>query len=138
MLAVIGWPVAELLDRGLASSLNLPSLLTRTGMSPSLLNGGLSKVNPFYWALCISIAALVEYDAGQVKANSKNYQPGDVGYDFLNLLPSDAAGAKERRTAELKHGRIAMLAVVGYAAQEALYRVPVTEETPFFFHPIGF
>ena len=105
-------------------------------MSPSLLNGGLNKVNPFYWALVISIAALVEYDAGQCKENNKNYQPGDVGYDVLNLMPTDPSAAKDRRTAELKHGRIAMLAVVGYAAQEALYRVPVTEETPFFFHPI--
>lgn len=36
-------------------------------------------------------------------------------------------------TCEIKHGRLAMLAVVGYAVQEALYNTAVVDQSPFFF-----
>jgi hypothetical protein len=37
--------------------------------------------------------------------------------------------------AEIKHGRLAMLAVTGFAVQEAIYGTPVIEQTPQFFWP---
>merc|ERR1719201_906589 len=49
MLAVVGWPLAELFDKPIADSAGLPTLLTRTGESPSILNGGLGKIDPLYW-----------------------------------------------------------------------------------------
>ena len=139
MLAVVGWPIAELADKTIASVLNLPDALTRTGESPSLLNGGLDKINPFYWTLALSLGALVEYDTNQVKEKKgKDYILGDAGYDFLGLMPSGTDARRKRQEQELKHGRISMLAIVGFAVQEALYNVPVVNETPIFFHPIGF
>ena len=36
---------------------------------------------------------------------------------------------------ESKHGRLAMLAVTGFAVQEFVYGKPVVEQTPQFFHP---
>ena len=39
----------------------------------------------------------------------------------------------ELATAELKNGRLAMLAVTGYAAQEFVLGSPVVEQTPIFF-----
>eukprot|EP00520_Triparma_pacifica_P004288 CAMPEP_0118666514 /NCGR_PEP_ID=MMETSP0785-20121206/19257_1 /TAXON_ID=91992 /ORGANISM="Bolidomonas pacifica, Strain CCMP 1866" /LENGTH=264 /DNA_ID=CAMNT_0006560833 /DNA_START=29 /DNA_END=823 /DNA_ORIENTATION=+ len=132
MLAVVGWPVAELFDRGIASAFDLPTMLTKTGASPSLLNGGLDRINPFYWAIVLSLGALVEYDNKAMKEkNGKAHIIGDCGYDILGLMPEDKAGKFERQTSEIKHGRIAMLAIVGYAAQEALYRIPITMQFPF-------
>ncbi|GMI31124.1 hypothetical protein TrRE_jg11434 [Triparma retinervis] len=132
MLACVGWPMAELLDKGLASTFNLPPMLTKTGASPSLLNGGLDKINPFYWALVFSVAALAEYDNTQMKEkNGKNHVIGDCGYDVLGLMPTEQAGRFQRQTSEIKHGRVAMMAIVGYAVQEALYRTPVTGQFPF-------
>ena len=139
MLAVVGWPMAELLDKSIAKLFGLPNLLTKSGESPSILNGGLDKINPFYWAIAFSVGALVEYDAMKKKeADGDKYLVGDCGYDVLSLMPEEAAGKKNRQTSELKHGRTAMMAILGFAVQEALYNVPVVMETPQFFHPIGF
>ena len=62
MLAVVGWPLAELFDKPIADATGLPSLLTKAGESPSLLNGGLDKIDVAYW---IAVAALA----------------GDVGFE---------------------------------------------------------
>ena len=40
-------------------------------------------------------------------------------------------------TAELKNGRLAMLAITGYAIQEAVYGTPVVDQTPIFFTFFG-
>ena len=49
-------------------------------------------------------------------ANLDGSLPGDVGFDPLGF--SEVFDVKILREAELKHGRIAMLAVLGYLTQE--------------------
>ena len=44
---------------------------------------------------------------------------------------------KEMETAEIKNGRLAMLAITGYAFQEALWGTPVVDQTPIFFTFFG-
>ncbi|CAB9522839.1 b binding protein 6, chloroplastic [Seminavis robusta] len=137
MLAVVGWPLAELWDKSIADAAGLPSLLTTSGASPSLLNGGLAKIDPVYWFAVALLAGIVELSNADVKeAAGADYAPGDCGFDPLGLFPADKEGQKQMQTKELKHGRIAMMAVLGFVAQEALYRTPVVNETPFFFHPL--
>merc|ERR1712127_90824 len=134
MLAAVGWPLAELWDKSIAGFLGLESALTSTGSSPSLLNGGLDKIEPDYWVIVASIAGLAELSNKEVKEEKgKAYISGDCGFDPLGLMPEDKEGMKAMQTKEIKHGRIAMMAILGYVVQEALYRSPVTEETPFFF-----
>eukprot|EP00287_Rhodomonas_sp_CCMP768_P014385 CAMPEP_0196757268 /NCGR_PEP_ID=MMETSP1091-20130531/103577_1 /TAXON_ID=302021 /ORGANISM="Rhodomonas sp., Strain CCMP768" /LENGTH=242 /DNA_ID=CAMNT_0042106039 /DNA_START=368 /DNA_END=1096 /DNA_ORIENTATION=- len=53
--------------------------------------------------------------------------PGDVGFDPLGF--SEVFDIKVLREAELKHGRIAMLATLGYLVQEA-YVLPFFEKVP--------
>ena len=90
----------------------------------------------------------------------KSYTPGDCGFDPLNLygwygsqmpvmvkLEADAdpeyrmrweANArKEMETAEIKNGRLAMLAITGYAFQEFVWGTPVVDQTPIFFTFFG-
>jgi hypothetical protein len=43
MLAVVGWPLAELYDQPIAQLIGRPALLTKSGESPLLLNGGLGQ-----------------------------------------------------------------------------------------------
>lgn len=137
MLAVVGWPLAELWDKPLADAAGLPSLLNKFGESPSLLNGGLDKVAVSYWIAVVALAGIVELESAKAKEEKgKSYVPGDCNFDPLGLFPSDSKGQKEMLTKELKHGRIAMMAILGFAVQEAIYQSPVTAETPFFFQPI--
>lgn len=137
MLAAVGWPLAELWDKQLADALGLPSLLTNTGESPSLLNGGLDKIGAAYWVAVVSLAGIVELENMKMKEEkAKNYQSGDCNFDPLNLFPEDKQGQMDMMTKELKHGRIAMMAVLGFAIQEAIYNIPVVAETPIFFQPL--
>ena len=41
-------------------------------------------------------------------------QPGDCGFDPLKLMPKDPAAAEKMKTKELKNGRMAMIAVMGF------------------------
>ena len=63
---------------------------------------------------------------------------GGFGFDPLGLYnffgPGDE-GKRKMETSELKNGRLAMMAITGMAIQEALYKKPVVEQTPFFFKP---
>lgn len=117
--------------------MGLPTALTRAGASPSILNGGLEKIDVAYWIAVVALAGIVELENSKVKEEAgKSYVLGDVGFDPLGFFPKDAAGQKAMQTKELKHGRLAMMAILGFVVQEALYRSPVVEKTPFFFHPL--
>jgi Chlorophyll A-B binding protein len=137
MLAVVGWPLAELWDQSIATAIGLPTALTKSGSSPSLLNGGLEKIDIAYWAAVVLLAGVVEIESSKVQeAKGKDYLPGDCGFDPLNVFPTTSEGRMAMMTKEIKHGRLAMMAIVGFAVQEALYRTPVVAETPMFFKPM--
>ena len=134
MLAVIGWPLAELFDKPIADAAGLPTLLTKSGESPSVLNGGLDRIDVVYWIACVLLAGIVELEnATQKETKGKAYVIGDCG--LSGFLPSDAKSINELQTKELKNGRLAMMAILGFAVQEALYGKPIIDQTPFFFHP---
>jgi light-harvesting complex II chlorophyll a/b binding protein 4 len=44
-----------------------------------------------------------------------------------------AAGKFDMDLCEIKNGRLAMIAIAGYAAQEFVTGIPVVQQTPFFF-----
>lgn len=136
MLAVVGWPIAELFDKAIAEALGLPIALTKNGNSPSVLNGGLEKIDILYWVAVVTLAAIVEIESSKVQeTKGKDYLSGDVGFDPLGLFPKTKEGKFEMMTKEVKHGRLAMMALLGFIVQEALYRTPVVAETPQFFTP---
>jgi hypothetical protein len=137
MLAAVGWPIAELFDKPIADTVGLPTLLTKSGESPSFLNGGLERVDIAYWVAVAALAGIVELESSKQKEEKpKTYVLGDCGFDPLGLLPKEKVGQMEMMTKEIKHGRIAMLAVLGFVVQEAIYGQPVVAETPFFFQPL--
>ena len=137
MLAAAGWPLSELFDKKIAASLGLEPAVDAADRVPSLLNGGLEKISPLYWGFCIGLTAAIDlYGVKRARAEVDYSFPGDLGFDPLNLYPSDIGGQERMKLAEIKHGRIAMVAVVAFALQEYIGKEGVVDETPFFFFPI--
>ena len=66
----------------------------------------------------------------------KSFHVKDAEFDPFRLYPVDNEGKKRMQLAEIKHGRLAMIAVLGYTIQEATLNQGVVDETPFFFEPI--
>jgi hypothetical protein len=139
MLAAVGWPLSELWHKNIASTLGLSSILAANDRAPSLLNGGLSSS----WVTTVLLGSVVisgmlesrAMNKGAIFWNTdkpKNYVPGDLDFDPLGLM--NARGdAKAMQTAEIKNGRLAMLAITAYAFQEFASKVPVVQETPYLF-----
>lgn len=139
MLAAIGWPLSELWHKQLASALNLQSILVNNDRAPSLLNGGLSQG----WVTVMLIGSIIAagilegkaMNSGEIFYNSdkpKGYVPGNLGFDPLNLY-SVRGNKQTMETAEIKNGRLAMIAITAYAFQEFATKLPVVQETPYLF-----
>lgn len=138
MLAAVGWPLSELFHKQIAQSMGWDSILASGDRAPSLLNGGLSA--PFASGtliMSILIAGFLESKAmndGYVFWSSEkpdSYIPGDFGFDPIGLYK--LRNKKDMQTAEIKNGRLAMLAITGYAFSEFATKLPVVQETPYLF-----
>mmetsp|Transcript_12044 Transcript_12044/g.18495 ORF Transcript_12044/g.18495 Transcript_12044/m.18495 type:complete len:224 (-) Transcript_12044:1018-1689(-) len=150
MLAAVGWPSSELFDQPITKfidaqwSLDLSPMLNENDRVPSLLNGGLDNISPIFWGVCLGLSAAIDlrgvqnarYKTQFNEADGESYLPGDYGFDPLGLYPSDVEGQRRMQLCEIKHGRLAMLAVTGFAFQEYVSKVGVVDETPFLFHPL--
>merc|ERR1719148_22607 len=137
MLAAAGWPLSELWDKKIALMLDLPPLLdATTGRVPSVLNGGLGKVSPVYWIGCLALAGACEAYGGIVASKKEGYFPGNFGFDPLGLYPKDVEAQKQRQLSEIKHGRLAMIAITAFAAQEYVSHTAVVDHAAIFFKPI--
>lgn len=138
MLAAAGWPISELADKQIANALGLQPLLDSSDRAPSVLNGGLGKVSPLYWVGCLVAAAAIDvYGISKSKQNEPGYFPGNLGFDPLGVYPQDEEGQKWMQTAEIKNGRLAMIAITAFAFQEFTSNLGVVDETPAFFKPVG-
>lgn len=139
MLAAVGWPVSELAHSALAKAAHLPSVVANLGGdAPSTLNGGLGAVPPAFWVGAVALATIAELQGLQNRNAGK--APGDLGLRGGSRLAAFLLkGPRNVEEAELANGRLAMLAVVGFAAQEFAAKlsgipVPVVDQTPTLFH----
>jgi hypothetical protein len=61
----------------------------------------------------------------------ENRQPGDLGFDPLGLFYNKGYDVqRDLELKELQNGRLAMLGIVGYVAEEYVTKLSVLTETP--------
>ena len=144
MLAVVGWPLSELIA---------PSWMLQNGCAPSVLNG--FNITSFLAvATLFGAFGFFEYKTALRRNDNTKFGkmhradmadcvngqygvPGDYDFDPLNLYSSigdDAYARKGLREVEISHGRSAMLGITGFAAWEAITGHPIVENS-MFFHP---
>ena len=138
MLAAAGWPISEVFDKKIAIALGMSPLVDAADRAPSLLNGGLGNVSPIYWIGILGVGAAVEFlGITKSKSGDASYFPGNLGFDPLGLYPQAEAGRMRMQLAEIKNGRLAMIAIFGFAIQEFVSKQGVIDETPLFFFPLA-
>jgi len=134
MLAAVALPAQELVHPRICSLLSCRDLLSN-GVSPSGFNGGLYQPElapalafaliAFATAECLDVASR----SGQgLRFNewSEDSVAGDLGFDPLCIARDLPATEKfELQEAEMLNGRVAMLALAGFVAWEAITGSPV-------------
>lgn len=146
MLAALAWPLAEVGEQAIAAEdstiTGIPDLLADSGgrMLPQLTGGMADTFVEIFAALTLLIGAVFE-----VTQRRRGTEPGDVGFDPATLkgwrappfvqsfIPRNRSWMSE---AEIKHSRLAMMAVIYDIVDEALTGNPVVEDTEYFFHRI--
>ena len=95
-------------------------------------------VQYFYYDSTTGLTAAIDLYGVKRARFASDYMPGDLGFDPLGFYPGEEneRGREILQLAEIKHGRVAMMAVTGYAFQEAILKQGVIDETPYFFVPI--
>jgi hypothetical protein len=122
MLAVVGFLVGEKVE---GSSFLFDSSVSGPAISH------LAQIPPAFFAVLtafIGAAELRRATIGWVEPGGpfaenlftlrEGYTPGDIGFDPIGLKPGNAEDFKTIQTKELQNGRLAMLAVAGFVAQE--------------------
>jgi len=137
MLAAAGWPISELFDKKIALLLNVDPVVDDSLVAPTLLNNGLDKISPIWWGFCLGLTAAIDLYGVSRSRTEEEYIPGDLGFDPLGLYPFDEEGRNQMQLAEIKHGRLAMIAVLAFSLQEIVSSEGVVKETPFFFEPLS-
>lgn len=130
--------MSELWNEKLADAWNLPTILASDDRVPAVLNSNLGSVSPLFWGICLGASAAVDTRAILKSRDESDltYFPGKFGFDPLGLFPADKEGQQRMRLAEIKNGRLAMIAISGFALQEFVSKVGVVDQTPLFFHPL--
>ena len=138
MLAAVGWPMAELMHKNIANAFDLAPLLASNDRVPSILNDGLSHAHfPAFWIATIALAAALEITESVAENDSCKLDPTDYGFDPLNLGGKTDGQKRFMQEAEVFNGRLGMLAIVGFAAQEFVLKSAVVDQIPIFFKPLN-
>jgi hypothetical protein len=132
MLATVGWPISELFHPYLSDITHRPNLLSYNNKVPSILNGGLEKINPIFFMAIIIFTTTIE--SSELYRTDENYIPGDLDFDPLNFYKNKSEFTKRNlELKELNNGRLAMLAITYFAFNEFITNNPIVTNSPLFF-----
>lgn len=117
--AVAGLPLSDLFDREVDAFLGIPFL------ESAAWHRILERVAPKWWGACLGFTAALDlYSAAKEHANQNDLPGQELHFDPLHMYPEDAAAQKRMCALEIQHGRVAMLAMAVYLAQEYNFVTP--------------
>lgn len=120
MLAALGWPLSEFLNRKFASFVHLAPVVDVDGKAPNPVTE-FDKINGNFWFAVLVFGSLVEfYDTFRSVRKIPGYYPGNFGFDPFGFYPKEEDEQKLMQLAEIKHGRTAMMAVLFYGIEEMM------------------
>merc|ERR1712093_879103 len=96
-------------------------------------NGGLNVLTDLNMVFLFGIAAVI---STVIETSNREYELDPLGLQGFSIAPFSEFLPKERQwmaEAEIKNGRLAMIAITAYAFQEFVSKVPVVLETPYLF-----
>ena len=141
MVAAVAMPAQELFHPILAHVAGSNPLLPRSGVSPSVLNGGLEHPAAAV-AIAFGFGVMMTFEMKDVEKRAKvglhfnqwanDSIAGDMQFDPLGLAKDLPATERfELQEAEMLNGRLAMLAVLSTVAYEAMMNEPVIHSMAF-------
>lgn len=136
MLGSVGWPISELIHPNLSKFTKSANFLSNNNKAPSILNGGLEKINPLFFISIIVFTTIVESISINNKFNNyfEDKIPGDLGFDPLKLyVNKDPITKINLELKELNNGRLAMIAITYYAITEFINNNAIINITPYLF-----
>jgi len=118
MLAALGFPIAEQFHPLFGGNIDVHSFsaFQQTPLQtfwPAVV-GAIAVIE------VLSIIPAFENPNLEGWAIRTDHAPGDLGFDPLNLKPTDPAELMEMQTKELNNGRLAMIAIAGMVVQEGI------------------
>lgn len=124
MLAALGWIVQEEFHPLFGGQVGGPAFRHFQGVE---------AVFPPFWYLILTAIGIAEgyrltigyNDPREKDQIREDYQPGNLGFDPLGLFPQDKAAQLDIQTKELNNGRLAMIAIAGFAAQEEVDHITI-------------
>jgi light-harvesting complex I chlorophyll a/b binding protein 1 len=130
MLAALGFIVGEQLE-------DFPAFLNFDGRITGPAITHFQKVGPGFWeplVLAIGICESYRVALGWAPPQGAGfnslrdeYEIGDLNFDPLNLKPEDPEELKVMQTRELNNGRLAMIAIAAFVAQEFVEKTEIFE-----------
>jgi len=128
MLAAVGFLVGENPDLKTALFPSNPEYAGSGGLAMNTYTD--HNLDAFWYAFVAGVGALEvgffdKFDSVLDLELKADYAVGDLGFDPLGLKPDDAEEFARKRTIELQNGRLGMLAIAGFNAQELTDGKPI-------------
>merc|ERR1711966_63372 len=121
MLASVGFVVGEQLE-------DFPLFFNWDGQITGPAITQFQQVGQGFWEPLVLVIGIAEAyrvaygwaspDSAAFNTLKPEYNMGDVGFDPLGLKPTDAAELKTLQTKELNNGRLAMISIAAFVAEE--------------------
>lgn len=132
MLGTVGYISSETLHPVLANKYYLDNLLTNKGLAPSILNGGLDKINTKFYIFSIIISILFEFIYSIELLSFDNQRIDNYTFDPLNIYNNKSIEDKNKiKNIEKNIGRYAMIGITYIFYNEYISQIPIVQTSSY-------